>query len=219
MEQENIREIIHALRNPLTAILSNLELLAQGYISELDQETKEIINEIIFNARYMETLMRNSSDVAKIKGIADVIVQKVNLHKIISDILDDMKIIASDIQKHVEFSCPKDISINIEVDMIKRFFIIIFFELLKFINKDRTLKILTSKNKQGINMKISVHKQKKEDPLEVEKIFYELFDSPSKRSAKLHYNYFQKVLTLFKGVYKISKNKDSSDLLITFKNS
>lgn len=215
MASNNIRELIHALRNPLTAILSNLELLTED-MTELDDETKEMLGEIKFNSKYLNTLMKNAGDVEKIKSLIDISVLEVNINDILIGIINQLKIINPEINNHITIECDNKITFLFEADMIMRFFFVIIYELLKFTSPQKKLFIQIKKINSALEIQLSFSKNNEKGILTPEKIFKELFIQPEQKHNKLLFNYFQKVLFLFKGTIKINKEKNIPVLFISF---
>ncbi len=216
VEQFSIREIVHALRNPLTAILSNLELLTQGYISELDEETKNILSEILFNAKYMETLMRNASDTVKIKESSELACREINIKETLIGIINEMKTITDDIDSRIFLEIENHPYLISEPDMIKRFFTVILYELFKFTTQLRKLKVKILKDHSTLLITINFTERFDKEILDEEKIFNELFITPTQRQNKLNFLYFTKVLNLFNGKATIVKENNIIFLQITF---
>lgn len=216
MASNNIRELIHALRNPLTAILSNLELLTED-MTELDDETKEMLGEIKFNSKYLNTLMKNAGDVEKIKSLTDISVLEVNINDILVGIINQLKIINPDINNHITIECDSKITFPFGADMIMRFFFVIIYELLKFTSQQKKIFIQIKEINSALEIQLSFSKNNEKEILTPEKIFKELFIQPEQKHNKLFLNYFQKVLDLFKGTIKIKKEKDIPVLFISFR--
>lgn len=219
MEQFSVREIVHALRNPLTAILSNLELLTHGYISEIDDETAKVLNEITFNAKYMETLMRNASDIVKVKDRKELACREVDIKETLSQILVQMEAITSEVRNQIILDIEDSPVLPAEPDMIRRFFAVILFELFKFTNEKRRLNLKIFQQDSDLLINISFTEGFDRELLEEEKIFQELFISPTQRHNKLSYAYFNKIFTLFDGRAELLKEDDSTYLQILFKSS
>jgi len=215
MESNNIRELIHALRNPLTAILSNLALLTDD-MTELDDETKEMLGEIKFNSKYLNTLMKNADDVEKIKSLTVISVLEVKINEILMEIIHQLKIINPDINNHITVECDSKITFPFSPDMIMRFFFVIIYELLKFTSPQKKLFIQIKEVNSALEIQFSFSKDNGKGVLTPEKMFKEFFIQPEQKCNKLHFNYFQKVLNLFKGTIKIKKEKDVPVLSISF---
>ncbi len=217
MEQFSVREIVHALRNPLTAILSNLELLTHGYISEIDEETAKVLNEITFNAKYMETLMRNASDIVKIKDRKELVCREVDIKETLSQILVQMEAITKEVRNQIILEIENTPLLPAEPDMIRRFFAVILFELFKFTNEKRKLNVKIYQQNSDLFININFTESFDRELLEEEKIFRELFISPAQRHNKLNYTYFNKIFMLFDGKAEMLKEDDITYLQILFK--
>ncbi|RLC45381.1 MAG: hypothetical protein DRI23_13635, partial [Candidatus Cloacimonadota bacterium] len=89
-------------------------------------------------------------------------------------------------------------------NIIERYFYTLIFELLKFCSSDNKLNLIISAERKEIVITIQL---KKEEGYPVEKVFKELFFSPSQPHSKMNFIFFEKVLFLFNGKKKL----DTSD--------
>ncbi len=212
MKDIRVREIVHALRSPLTAIVSNIDLLINGYIEGVDDSIKEVLLDVDFNAQYMETIMRNASDVAKIKSADDVIKGEVNVNNTVNEIMENISSVIKEIKTKVNITMDNDITIIAEPDMAKRFFHLLIYELFKFTGNDTKLSLTFTKKGKGVNIDIMYNKDSNKKPEVYENIFKTVFIDPSERKNILNGEYFRKFLELFDGKSKIMK-KDNQVML------
>ena len=217
MEKLKIREMVHSLRNPLTAILSNLEILIGGYISELDKETVTVLKEIDFNAKYMEILLENASNVAKIEDNSDLMLIETDISRMIINNIKELKIIKEDAEKEILLERDEKIFFSCEPDMFRRFFMVILFELLKFTRSDIILKIKLFRKEFPLSIKIYYTQPEKKQLIDEEKVFTEFFINPSQRANMQGFEYFQKILKIFKGEAILVNENNKISLLINFK--
>lgn len=209
MNKNQIREFIHALKNPLTAIMTNLELLLGGYVSNIDEETKKILNEILFNAKYLDIILKNTSDMVKIKDKNEIISQKIDISKIVSDVKKELEILFEN-KEQIKLKIKSKAEIIANEDMIRRFFIIILYELLKFTGETSNLELeifsskelKTGKEIAGINLFFVGN----DDNIKSENIFKELFITPKSKSMKLINQFIKKILSFYNGRIGIKKN-------------
>ncbi len=209
--EEYIRALIHALRSPLTAIFSNIELLKGGFVSELDDEVKEILGEIMFNARYMEIIMRNASDVVKIKDKDEIIKQKVNLEEVIKKVVTELEVTIPDIDKMLNIEVKNGFTIEIEPDMINRMIMVILFELLKFATEENSLNIILD-NKSLI----LYYSDNNSEIFESKKIFNEIFFKPTQKHAKMNLIFFNKIFEWFDIKKEIKEDGGIVKFVLTF---
>jgi len=216
MEKESIsiRELLHSLRNPLTAILSNLKIIRQSY--KISDELIEIIDELIFNSEYLEILMKNASDIYKIQDKNDLLFFRINLNEVIDYVIEKISVIYQNYKDLLEIKyLKKNIILNINTDMLQRFFIIIIIELLKFTTTDN--KLLISFDSVNKNLVCQIKIDNYEDEiLNSKKIFTELFIKPKQKAVQLHYAFYNKFLKLHQGEIKLIKIKNIHVLEIKF---
>ena len=89
----------HELRTPLVPIKSQIQLLLAGDYGAINPEQKRAIEMIYRNEEVLNTLTGETLDIAKIKSNKfKIILDKVDFGKIISDVVDDLKIQAEEKQ-------------------------------------------------------------------------------------------------------------------------
>lgn len=212
-----IRELVHSLRNPLTAIISNLELIDQGYIGKVSSQIKELIHEIYFNARYLDILMKNASDIIKVKNKQDLLCNQIELQQVMDQVLEDVAIVYKEYSQFLKIIFSKDkIILNINEDFFKRFVLVLIIELLKFANEGNKLNIDFSEDKAYILCSIQFNYNQKE-LYDFKKIFTELFIKPQTKANMLNFNFFHKFMSLYAGSIQLKKDSDKEILEVRFK--
>ncbi len=208
---EYLKSFIHALRSPLTAIFSNLELLINGYIGNIDPESKEILNEVLFNAKYMEILMKNTTDV--FNDTQDFINQEINLSQTINSTLDKIKSSIENINDILDINIDENITIKSYPDLIERLFLVILFELLKFASEENKLCFFVKKN-NTIDIKF-YYKNSETNSKEIKHIFNEIFFKPTQKHCKMNLMFFDMVLNKLNAEKKIIEQNKYINFIIT----
>ena len=203
----HIRELIHSLRNPLTAILANLDMLSIYLSDKINPETKELLDEIFFNVRYLENIMRNASDIVKLKSKNDVLCESFDIKKIIENVIEKLKIIFQNKELIKLSSTENEVIVNLNEDIINRFFFTIFYELLKFNPADSYIKVEISKKDSAVIIDIYFSIEK--DDLKSEKIFQDLFILPKNKEIQITSKFIKKVIEIFNGKILIKKERET----------
>ncbi|MDC3099897.1 ATP-binding protein [Candidatus Pelagibacter sp.] len=120
---ENVaRKIAHEIKNPLTPIQLIIDSLKNKYTELLDEDNKKSFNEKIKTinkqVKLIEQLVNEFSDFAR---MPKPILKKINLHKVINDTLNLMKI--NDNSITINFECSNKIFIMADYEQINRVFI------------------------------------------------------------------------------------------------
>lgn len=109
--------ISHELRTPLTAIIG----FAETILANKDMTKKEIINivkKILLSAKHMNSLIEDISTFNKLNRETTLHLEKVNLKKLIYEVLSILEVSASpDVE--IVFNYPTDIPTEIETDSTK----------------------------------------------------------------------------------------------------
>ena len=213
-EGKYIRALIHALRGPLTAILSNIEFLRREYEKNLNKEIKETLDDITSDIKYMEILLKNASDVVKLKKKEDIILQEVDLSEIIKRVKQQIEVFMPECKEFVNIEFKNVPVFHTNRSIIERYFYTLMFELLKFCSSDNKLNLIISAEEKEIVITLQL---KKEEGYPVEKIFKELFFSPAQPHSRMNFIFFEKVLFLFNGKKKlVTSDPQNVKLIITF---
>ena len=212
----NMQEMIHSLRNPLTAIISNLKMIKTGYSDNISLELKDLIEELIFDSEYMEILMKNASDIIKIKDKNDLHFFQVNLNELVNQILNQISVIYQNYKELIDIRLLKsNIVLNIDTEMLQRFLIVLIIELLKFSSEENKILInfdIVDNNVVG-KIKISNFDKKIFDS---HKIFSELFVNSGQKSNRLNSTFYNKFLKLHNGGIESLKEGNQDVLKIWF---
>lgn len=212
-----IRELIHSLRNPLTAIMSNLELIHQGYMGKINSQVKEIIEETFFNVRYLDILMTNAGDIVKIKSKEELFCKQVNLAAVIESVQKEIRVIYKDYGDRIEVRTGKKYFIlTINEDFLWRFLLMFILELIKFSQPGNKLLLTFDEDNTDIILSAEFSKETT-DSIGAEDVFRELFIAPSQKSNRLNCDFFQKFTSLFNGSISIEKQTRKTVLNVKFK--
>ncbi len=197
-----IQTFIHSLRSPLTAVFSNIELLTKGYVGNVDNDTREILNEILFNAHYMEVIMRNVSDILEYENTEEIVLQEVSFNEIIENIVVNLQTNIINIEELFKVSMNEHLVVKSIADMTERMFLVIIFELLKFANQENILQLeaVYKKNTLFINFYYTYTANELFDP---EKIFDEIFFNPVQKHCKMNLLFFDMVFKLINAEKKL----------------
>jgi len=109
--------ISHELRTPLTAIIG----FAETILANKDMTKKEIINivkKILLSAKHMNSLIEDISTFNKLNRETTLHLEKVNLKKLIYEVLSILEVSASP-NVEIVFNYPTDIPTEIETDSTK----------------------------------------------------------------------------------------------------
>ena len=134
---ENVaRKIAHEIKNPLTPIQLIIDSLKNKYTELLDEDNKKSFNEKIKTinkqVKLIEQLVNEFSDFAR---MPKPIFKKINLHKVINDTLNLMKI--NDNSITINFECSNKIFINADNEQINRVFINLIKNSIESLNEKR----------------------------------------------------------------------------------
>lgn len=92
MKSEFISVASHQLRTPLTSIMTNSHMLAEGYLGELTKEQQLYMNNIIFSVDRMHELISTLLNITRIEaGKVAVRVKPTDLRKLVSDINTELQ--------------------------------------------------------------------------------------------------------------------------------
>ncbi len=128
--------ISHELRTPLTAIIG----FAETILANKDLPKKEIINivkKILLSAKHMNSLIEDISTFNKLNRETTLHLEKVNLKRIIYEVLSILEVSASPPEVEIVFNYPADIPTEIETDStkLKQVFMNIIENAIKYTNK------------------------------------------------------------------------------------
>ena len=134
---ENVaRKIAHEIKNPLTPIQLIIDSLKNKYTELLDEDNKKSFNEKIKTinkqVKLIEQLVNEFSDFAR---MPKPIFKKINLHKVINDTLNLMKI--NDNSITINFECSNKIFIKADNEQINRVFINLIKNSIESLNEKR----------------------------------------------------------------------------------
>ena len=120
---ENVaRKIAHEIKNPLTPIQLIIDSLKNKYMELLDEDNKKSFNDkvktINKQVKLIEKLVNEFSDFAR---MPKPIFKKINLYKVINDVLNLMK--TNDESIIIKFKCADKIYIYADSEQINRVFI------------------------------------------------------------------------------------------------
>ena len=113
----------HHLRDPLTAIRGYSSLILEGSFGELSVATKEAMNRISESSKRLVVIINDFMDIAKIEsGKMDYVFSKVDLKKIVTDMMNEMTLAAkeSGLELGFEFDETQNYRVNIDEGKIRQ---------------------------------------------------------------------------------------------------
>ncbi len=113
---------IHELRVPMTSILGYADMLNAPSMGELNDMQKSFLQTIRNNARRMQTLLSDVSDVSKVRGRTMKIVSKMDMFKNIGMRVEkDMTPIAEEMKRTLTFDIPQGLPLlNIDGEVLAK---------------------------------------------------------------------------------------------------
>jgi signal transduction histidine kinase len=120
MKSEFLSITAHQLRTPLSALKWALHMTLEGDTGKLNKGQKEILHKGYVSNERMITLVNDLLDVVRIEeGKFDYKFEKLNLKKLIREIVNDMKILAQQKKLKLELHEPTNVFPEIAVDSEK----------------------------------------------------------------------------------------------------
>jgi signal transduction histidine kinase len=105
---EFVSTAVHELRTPMTSIRGYSDMLNTPTMGELNDMQKQFIDTIRTNAKRMESLLQDVSDIAKIRGGTLKITQKMDMFKNIVMLVEkDTAPMAEEMDKTLTFDIPQ----------------------------------------------------------------------------------------------------------------
>ncbi len=103
---------IHELRVPMTSILGYADMLNTPSMGELSDMQKQFLQTIRTNARRMQTLLSDVSDVSKVRGRTMKLAHKMDMFKNIAMRIEkDMLPVAQEMNRNLTFDIPQGLPI------------------------------------------------------------------------------------------------------------
>ncbi|MEM6529465.1 MAG: histidine kinase dimerization/phospho-acceptor domain-containing protein [Chloroflexota bacterium] len=99
---------VHELRTPMTSIRGYSDMLNSGGMGELNDMQKQFLETIRTNARRMEGLLQDVSDISKINGDTLQLTEKMDMFKnIVMTVEKDTTALAEELNKTLTFDIPQ----------------------------------------------------------------------------------------------------------------
>ncbi len=121
-QAEFISTAVHELRVPMTSIRGYADMLNTPAMGELNEMQKQFLQTIRVNAKRMETLLTDVSDVSKIRGGTLKISPKMDMFKnIVMRVEKDMTPVAEEMGRTLTFDVPQGLPLlNIDGELLAK---------------------------------------------------------------------------------------------------
>jgi len=219
MKDITFQNLNHSLKNNLSAIIGNIDILKNLCKEKLSSETTEILNEIKFNANYMSLILQNASDISKNLKRKELMEQKIEIQKLFENVENFLFPIIPELKKFFTIEIKNNLQFYCCCDILFRFFTTIIYELFKFTSDEQKI-LLQIQNFEEESIKILISfniTTNQYNLINPEEIFYELFIECEKSSNLLFYNFIRYVIEIYNGYLKILKKNGKVYLQIVLK--
>jgi signal transduction histidine kinase len=117
-----ISHAIHELRTPMTSIRGYADMLGTPSMGELSAMQQQFLSTIRANARRMESLLQDVSDIAKLRGSALKISPKMDMFKNIGLMVEkQMRPLADELHKTLTFDIPSGLPLlNVDGELLAK---------------------------------------------------------------------------------------------------
>src|SRR5690606_23198322 len=121
-QAEFMSTAVHELRVPMTSIRGYADMLNTPAMGELNEMQKQFLQTIRVNAKRMETLLTDVSDISKIRGGTLKLALKMDMPKnIIMRVEKDMMPVAEEMQRTLTFDVPQGLPLlNTDGDLLAK---------------------------------------------------------------------------------------------------
>jgi PAS domain S-box-containing protein len=110
LQSEFLANMSHELRTPLNAIIGFTDLLHAGVVGPLEPQQHEFLGDILTSSRHLLQLINDVLDLAKVEsGTLQVVPEPVELARVISEVRDILRGVASDRGITLELQLPADL--------------------------------------------------------------------------------------------------------------
>jgi len=181
--------IIHDLKNPLTAILSGIEIIKAYFTNEKiakKEDLHEIFAAVTRSANNMLSMINDMLDVAKMEeGKFQLTLEKVYLPTLLSELIEEYQLIAKNENKIFNFYIDKNLPwVNIDKKAIYRTISNLLSNAFKYTRKGEEVRLIIE-NDNNVNIKVTVQNTGEGIPEEWKEKIFDKFTQIYRKDEKL----------------------------------
>lgn len=105
-KQKYTMAVVHEIKSPIVAAQSIIEIIKNGYLGEVNEKVKEKLERTTIRTNEALKLINNILRISKLKLLGEVTIEKVNLVKIVNDIIDQKREIIQ--KKNIELTIDSE---------------------------------------------------------------------------------------------------------------
>lgn len=148
---------IHELRVPMTSILGYADMLNAPSMGELNDMQKSFLQTIRTNARRMQTLLSDVSDVSKVRGRTLKVAPKMDMFKNIAMRVEkDMTPVAEEMKRTLTFDIPSGLPLlNIDGEVLAKALNKLVENALRYTHEGGTVSLTAAGTEQTLTITIT----------------------------------------------------------------
>ena len=157
LKSEFIANVSYELRTPLNAISGFAEILANQYFGELNKRQMEYSRHILDSTTHLSALINDILDLATLEaGYLELETRSVNIHGLMSGVMNLARERARSRGLHLEFDCPADIgSLAGDEKRLKQALFNLVSNALKFTPSGGTVTLRARRERDGVALMVS----------------------------------------------------------------
>ncbi|MEE9432078.1 MAG: HAMP domain-containing sensor histidine kinase [Melioribacteraceae bacterium] len=156
-KQKYIMGVVHEIKTPIAAAQSMIEIIRNGYVSEIDDKVKSKLDRAKIRNDEAITLINNILRISKLKLLGEVVQEEVDIIKVLRKIVEDRKELLS--QKNIDLNYEDGTTIKPIVKGDEVLYELIFSNILgnsiKYSEENSRIEILVDKTKNNLLIEFS----------------------------------------------------------------
>lgn len=187
VKQDLTHMIVHDLKNPLTSILSGIELMLGQQLGPLTDPQKSVLSIADRGGKSLLILIEDMLDVAKMEeGKYQLQTEKLNLRETFKQVLDEISITAQNEDKKVYIEIEEKLpSVPGDKRLLQRVVTNLLVNAFKHTPSHKNIKFSIRHNDKEDNVVISVKDEGEGIPKEYQNKIFEKFVQAKRKEAKL----------------------------------